>query len=327
MKLHVPFVQLPLLFDAEALRAEVLAIGEESWRPHPQGYPGNDALTLITTAGDPESDELGGAMLPTPHLLRCPYLMQVLESIGGTWGRTRLMRLSGQAEVSPHVDVNYYWRERHRVHVPILTQPTVRFLCGDDEINMAEGECWIFDTWRLHRVINDADRARIHLVADTVGGEKFWSHVQTGRASGRDMPGWEAKRVAPSGDSRPELDYESRNVPKVMTPWELREHIVFVLGEIDPAHPELPAAHQLLLRLARNWHGLWSCYGEDERGWPRYRRLLDQATAGIVTHCPNIRLLNGAQFASAIYLGIFDVALADRKARADADLRQAPNAA
>ena len=47
MKLGVPFLQLPLQFDAEALAAEVAAIGESAWRPHPAGYPGNDALLLV----------------------------------------------------------------------------------------------------------------------------------------------------------------------------------------------------------------------------------------------------------------------------------------
>ena len=71
MKLQVPFLQLPLLFDAEALAAEISAIGEDAWRPHPQGFPGNDALTLITTNGDPASDAVAGAMRPTP-LPRAP---------------------------------------------------------------------------------------------------------------------------------------------------------------------------------------------------------------------------------------------------------------
>ena len=71
-------------------------------------------------------------MAPTPHLLACPYLMQVLDAIGATWGRSRLMRLSGAAEVTPHVDTDYYWRDHMRVHVPIVTQPTVRFLCGGE---------------------------------------------------------------------------------------------------------------------------------------------------------------------------------------------------
>ena len=79
--------------------------------------------------------------------------------VGATVGRTRLMRLAGMAEVKRHVDQGYYWAERVRIHVPIVTQPTVRFECGGQVVNMAAGECWIFDTWRQHRV--DKRRHRI----------------------------------------------------------------------------------------------------------------------------------------------------------------------
>lgn len=312
MKLQVPFLQLPVSFDAEALAAEVLAIEESWWRPHPNGLPGNTALTLITTDGIPESDKTYGPMRPTPHLKRCPYLMQVLDSIGATWGRTRLMRLSGQAEVKQHVDINYYWRERVRVHVPIVTQPTVRFYCGQEFINMAAGECWIFDTWRPHRVINDHERSRIHLVADTVGGEGYWDKVAAGRPAGRDMPGWQARRVEPRAGVFPELDYESVNAPVVMTPWEMREHIIFFLGESQP-HPQLGLIQHLLLRLARRWQALWSCYGVDEAGWPRYRALLDEAAVEVRAASAGVLLKNGIVFNQAISACLLDVALEARR--------------
>ena len=62
MKLGVPFLQFPLLFDAAALAAEVQAIDESAWRPHPAGYAGNDALLLVTVDGDPNSDATSGPM-------------------------------------------------------------------------------------------------------------------------------------------------------------------------------------------------------------------------------------------------------------------------
>ena len=34
------------------------------------------------------------------------------------------LKILAEREVTPHIDVNYYWRERMRVHVPIVTQPT-----------------------------------------------------------------------------------------------------------------------------------------------------------------------------------------------------------
>lgn len=313
MKLQVPFLQFPLHFDADALAAEVLAIDEASWRPHPNGLPGNTALTLITTDGIADSDKLYGPMLPTPHLQRCPYLMQALASVGATWGRTRLMRLSGQAEVALHVDINYYWRERVRVHVPIITQPTVRFTCGDAEIHMAAGDCWIFDTWRQHRVINDADRPRIHLVADTVGGVGFWNHVSGGRPAGRDLQGWEARDVLPTPGPLPLLDYESVNAPIVMTPWEMREHIVFMLNEAEP-NPQLAIVQQILLRLTRHWHALWSCYGENPEGWPRYRVLLDDAARELRVQAAGVTLRNGITFMQGISGAMLDVALEARHA-------------
>ena len=205
-------------------------------------------------------------MRATEHLGAVPTCMQVLDSIGATWGRSRLMRLSGRAEVTSHVDINYYWRERVRVHVPIVTQPTVRFICGDAEVNMRAGECWIFDTWREHNVINDHYLARIHLVADTVGGDGFWQHVRNGRPHDRDDPRLAAAvRRARSPAPCPTSTTNPENVPTVMTPWEIRAHYAFLLGEAVP-HPDLPLVQAALLQVQPTWQALWSCYGESRGG-------------------------------------------------------------
>src|SRR3546814_16400438 len=83
--------------------------------------------------------------------------MQVMDALGATWGRSRLMRLSGRSQLAAHVDTNYYWQERMRVHVPIVTTPAVRFHCGESDINIGAGECWLFDTWRRPGVVNPGD--------------------------------------------------------------------------------------------------------------------------------------------------------------------------
>jgi hypothetical protein len=324
MKLQYPFLQLPLSFDPAALAAEIEAIEESAWRPHPQGYPGNDALTLITTGGDPNSDAVAGSMRATPHLERCPYLQQVLYSIGATWGRTRLMRLSGQAEVTPHVDVNYYWRERVRVHVPIVTQPTVRFTCGEAQINMRAGECWIFDTWRMHNVVNDHALPRIHLVADTVGGSGFWQLVARARPHARLGGDWQPTFVPADPHLPSPLDFECENVPEVMTPWEMRAHVAFALSEAVP-HPKAPPIQQRLLVFVRDWHGLWSAYGERREGWLRYRALLDAArTELLALGASEITLANTAGLMQALDAWVFNVALADRRSDADPEVRQRP---
>lgn len=311
MKLQVPFVQLPLQFDAEALAREVHALGADAWREHPQKYPGNFALPLISANGDPDSDAVAGPMRPTEYLAHCPYLTQVLARIGAVWGRTRLMKLSGQAEVTPHADVNYYWRERVRVHVPIQTRPTVRFLCGDAEVNMQAGECWIFDTWRQHRVINAADDERIHLVADTVGSLGFWDLVGQGRApTHAPIPGWHAQLVAVDGTAQPSLHFESVNVPEVMTPWELREHLGFLLRDLPP-HPQLQAIQQLVGRFQGHWQALWSEYGVDRSGWPAYRDALINFDRAVGQLAGDMPMVNGSIFVRVLRAMVLSVALAD----------------
>lgn len=325
MKLQVPFVQLPLRFDAERLAREMQALGEAAWRPHPQKYPGNFALPLISVGGDPDSDAIAGPMRPTAYLDRCPYLAAVLARLGAVWGRTRLMKLSGGAEVTPHADINYYWRDRMRVHVPIQTQPGVRFMCGDSEVNMAAGECWIFDTWRPHRVINVADRERVHLVADTVGGEAFWELAGRGRAPGHgSFDGWRPELFEATGTATSaSLLFESINAPQVMTPWELRNHVEFILAHVVP-NPQLATVQQLASRFMANWHALWARYGESRAGWPEYRRALDQFAGLMERNAGSMQLANGMQFMSTLRSMVLGVALADRRDRPVADEPRAP---
>ena len=325
MKLRVRFLQLPILFDADRLAQEVAAIPESAWRGHPKGFPGNDALTLITNDGDPNSDARGGAMAPTPHLLACPYLMQVLETLGGTWGRSRLMRLSGDSEVTPHVDTDYYWRDHMRVHVPIVTQPTVRFICGDEEVNMKAGECWVFDTWTLHSVHNDATRSRIHLVADTVGGGELLSLMEQGRSPRDTKPGWAPKLSPPRPGPPPTLAYESRNLPDVMTPWEMRDHLGFLLSEVPPGNPRVPPIAQALNRLRANWHALWARSGDDVTARPEYAALLEQtkkATIGLGAN--DVPMRNGMALGASLNALIFASALGGGAGGMDADDRASP---
>ena len=331
MKLRARFLQLPILFDADRLAREVAAMPASAWRPHPQGYPGNDALPLITTNGDPASDARDGAMGPTPHLLVSPYLLQVLDALGATWGRARLMRLSGDAEVRPHVDTDYYWREHMRVHVPIVTQPTVRFRCGGEEVNMAAGECWIFDTWSVHSVHNDGTRARIHLVADTVGGDGLLTLIENGRSPGEPRPGWSPRPVRAPGGSPgspgPRLAYESRNAPTVMTPWELRDHLGFLMSELAPGRSEAGQVGQILNRLRVNWHALWARSGDDRAAWPEYAAHLVGSWSRLeALGVDSLPLRNGMMLGRCLRALIFESALGGTERAMDAESRAAPTA-
>jgi hypothetical protein len=194
------------------------------------------------------------------------------------------MRLAGQAEVTAHVDEGYYWVERVRIHVPIVTQPTVRFDCADATINMAAGECWIFDTWREHNVHNDASHHRIHLVADTVGGEAFCRWWRQGRPHDARIAGWAPRLLAPT-DARPALVCEHFNIPRVMSPWELQFHVQTLNGELvrgrDTRHPADTAG------LGTPVPGLARPVGQVRRFGGGHRRVSGRAAAPSSTNSPN----------------------------------------
>lgn len=330
MKLQVPFIQLPLQFDAARLAAEMHALGDGAWRDHPLKYPGNYALPLIAVDGDPGNDGVAGAMQPTPYLERCPYLMEVLARLGAVWGHTRLMKLSAGAEVTPHVDINYYWSERVRVHVPIETQPGVRFMCGDAEVNMGPGECWLFDTWRMHRVVNVAGHDRVHLVADTVGGDAFWDLAARGRTPGQaGAEAWRSERFAGDGDiAMDRLLFERVNMPVVMTPWELREHMRFLLAHVQQPEPRFEAVNQAYAHFAAGWQALWSRFGDAPDGWPAYRALLDKADAWMARIAATVRLANGMEFVQVLRSMVLQAALTGpSRARGEIDTRDVPRKA
>ena len=317
MRLQVPFIQLPLLFDAPALAAEIAAIEDAMWRPHPQGYPGNSMLPLVAVHGDPANEAFAGPMRPTPYLERCPYLRQAIGSLGVVVGRTRLMRLSGHAEVTVHVDQGYYWAERMRVHVPIVTQPTVRFECGDAAIHMAAGECWVFDTWRQHRVLNDAEASRIHLVVDTVGGDGFWDMVGGSRPHDASLVAWKPRMVKP-GDSTPDCVFESVNVPNVISPWELNTHLGLLFADALP-HPDLDMLRQRATHLSRTWRSLWARFGDAPEGRAQFRAAMDHFAADVRQRGRLVELRNGAGWYDAMMTLLARTVVNDSQAATAAD--------
>jgi uncharacterized protein (TIGR03032 family) len=296
MKLDTEFVRLPYRFDADRLMAELDALGDSAWRPHPQGHRGNWSLPLVSVGGDPASDDTKGAMLPTPSLERCPYMRQVMTTLAAPIGRSRLMLIEGEGEAISHVDTHYYWAQRVRVHVPIRTNPRVEFLCGGRSVHMKAGEVWIFDNWKSHNVLNHDSHRRVHLVIDTVGSPRFRTDVARGlRPFGGESATPDEPRLVPFDAAFDEaVELESVNHPVVMSPWEMQSLASIILDGIDETAP--PAARERLRveidSFLGAWRAVWSTDGERESGWPKYRALIDAFDAGLAAAAGSLRLEN-----------------------------------
>jgi hypothetical protein len=268
VRLNQALIKLPVRFSAETLAAEVRALPADAWVPHPQNFEGNEYVPLVTPAGL-NTNEFAGPMGITPFLRSCPYLMEVMAALDCVWGRSRLMGLGPGGAVPEHVDTNYYWRTHVRVHVPIITNPQVDFTCGGTTVQMDAGDCWVLDTFRRHHVENRGDGQRVHLVLDTVGGERLWDLVEA--ASQEPAP--EPVLLVPGRLAGVPLRIEQHNYPLVMSPWEMRGHFDELLS-LAADVPALEPVGKRLERLVAAWTAAWTQYADDAAGLPTYRALV-----------------------------------------------------
>lgn len=283
MRLPTPFIKLPLRFDTERLKAEIDQFPESEWRGHPQGFAGNSALILVSHDGG-ENDDTNGAMAPASRLHRCPYLKQVMESFQTVVGRSRLMRLEPGAEVTPHTDIDLYWRDRIRIHVPIVTDLSVRFNCDGDEIHMGAGEAWIFDNWRPHHVINGSGIRRVHLVIDTVGSAAFWQ-LASGGVVASAATQIETRPVEFRPSAPDTLVYES-HAPETLAHAAVVKSAIHELVADLRSNPhrnrEQAELEAVLVDFANEWQALWARFGADPARHGHYAVLLQDTlkTAG-----------------------------------------------
>ncbi|MEY2959174.1 MAG: hypothetical protein RLZZ01_1742, partial [Actinomycetota bacterium] len=253
---------------ADRLREEIEAWPDEAWRPHPTGHKGNTATLLMSTGGSSTDDTIGGVHHPTEWLIRSPYLAQTVAAFGVPIGRTRLMRIEPGGTANPHYDTHLYWKDRVRIHVPIVTNEEVTFISGGERVHMAAGESWIFDTFRIHDVLNPTDLYRIHLVLDTVGTPAFWDLVRNGG---------DPVDVAFEPDVSPVLVPERENLPVVMSPGQMNQIIDDLAAEL-PDGVDAAAIIEACRRFHGSWTTLWAASGLDPNALG-YQQERDRFTA------------------------------------------------
>jgi hypothetical protein len=118
-------------------------------------------------------DDLGAADF-TPLWPRWePLLGALLERTtrahfgeGGRLIRLMLVRLYARRRVAPHTDDLPVLHATHRVHIPLITNPGVVFVAGDQVVPMREGQIVEINNQREHYVINAGKTDRVHLIFD-----------------------------------------------------------------------------------------------------------------------------------------------------------------
>lgn len=191
-------VQVGVQPHVDALASEVAALSL-SYQNHYSNYNKQDAWAALSIRGyspdvtmiakpsemnDKWQEKHAGErffLQDTTLRAALPALERVLAQFpeGTEWHRIRLMRLApGGGELQRHtdqvdVDSGFGVGQLLRVHIPLKTNPDVRFTVWNEqgaprEVHMPYGQPWVLDTRWPHMAVNGGTEERIHLVMDAV---------------------------------------------------------------------------------------------------------------------------------------------------------------
>ncbi|MFO0747717.1 MAG: aspartyl/asparaginyl beta-hydroxylase domain-containing protein [Myxococcota bacterium] len=181
--------RLPLAVDALALARDADRLGPDDWVLHfnTRYFEGDWSGAAFRAPGGNAQrlyPDLTGrlAFADTPLMARCPAVAELVGRFACPLAAVRFLRLGPGARILPHRDYDLgFDRGEVRVHVPVRTDPAVRFIVGGTALAMQPGEAWYADFGLTHEVENRSATARIHLVLDC--GVNDWLRAQLAGAS------------------------------------------------------------------------------------------------------------------------------------------------
>lgn len=167
----LPAQRLTPRYDVERMKREVAALVDvPRARPGPYATEGWDGIALVQRGGLADDTRSPMPSLtgprPTPALVRCPYLAEVLASLGADVLVARLLFLAPNGTAGLHRDPIGFPLGVVRLHVPIVTHPDVELWIANERASWTEGELWFADFRYPHRLANRSPITRVHLVVD-----------------------------------------------------------------------------------------------------------------------------------------------------------------
>ena len=92
---------------------------------------------------------------------------------GGVVIRSMAVRLPAGARITPHVDEHESLRLSHRVHLPLTTNPRVRFFIDGVPYRFEPGRAVEVNNQLSHSVMNDSADDRVHFIFDYLPPEQI----------------------------------------------------------------------------------------------------------------------------------------------------------
>lgn len=184
-------IPLPVFFDPEKLKEDLLKIAPAEWISHYRGdhYEGGWAVAPLRSVGGHSaviySTPAGtnpNFYKDTPILERCPYFQSAINWFQCQVNGARLMRLDPAARILEHTDdMDDGNTQELRIHIPVETNPQVEFWVDGQLVPMQEGEAWFADFNLPHSVNNYGSAPRTHLVLDCSVNPWLEAQLQRGQ--------------------------------------------------------------------------------------------------------------------------------------------------
>ena len=130
-----------------------------------------ESIVLMFTDGSgwPEIEvkkESGWAALADTAVPLMQHIISQHYSPGGTVIRAMAAKLIAGGVIRPHRDSHTSFHHCHRIHVPITTNPRVRFMLDGRPFQLAVGQAYEINYQMTHSVMNKGEDDRISFIFD-----------------------------------------------------------------------------------------------------------------------------------------------------------------
>ncbi len=122
-----------------------------------------DDWPIITVKKEPGWDRLVDVALPVMH-----GIIGKFYPPGGTIIRAMAAKLLAGGKINSHHDGHPSFRHGHRIHVPISTNPRVRFMIDGRPYRFKVGEAYEINNQKTHGVMNKGTDDRITFIFDYI---------------------------------------------------------------------------------------------------------------------------------------------------------------
>jgi hypothetical protein len=166
-------------YDISGLRELILAQDEPAWfgntyrQQQYDVHHRTESIVLVFTDGSGWPDievrrESGWDLLSEQAI---PLMHRILEDHyppGGTIIRAMAARLPAGGTIKPHRDKHPSFHYGHRIHIPITSNPRVRFMIDGRPYKMQIGKVYEINNQRQHSVMNKGSEGRVNFIFDYV---------------------------------------------------------------------------------------------------------------------------------------------------------------